>query len=222
MKRIFAVLSALLILAVSQIAVFAMPGAGNITVVMINKATKKPMSGQEIVLVKVADCAYTDSGYEFNLTDEFSKTGVDINDTDAAQELYNQLKSVSATGYIAVSDNDGKAVYTDCVIGAYLIYSQNELFNPFLVFVPLETDEEYIFTVTAEPKIDFPDEPPPEPTSEVTTTSDNIELTTEASGKEQLPYTGMLQYPIPLLGCAGLVLFAKGFLDYAGSKKRED
>ena len=119
--------------------------------------------------------------------------------------------------------------FADCAIGAYLVYSQRQLFNPFVVLVPLETQEEYIFTVTAEPKIDIPEPPTTEPTTEQTsqpdmpepTTESNTEPTTKPSG-EQLPYTGMLQYPIPLLGCAGLILFAKGLLDYAGAKKKED
>ena len=223
MKRIVAAILVLLILAVSQLAVFAMPEAGNITVVMINKATKKPMQNENIVLVKVADCAYTESGYVFSLLPEFSKTGVDIiNDTDAAQRLYEQLEAVSVTGYTATSDSEGKARYTGCVIGAYLIYSPTQLFNPFLVLIPMETQEEYIFTVTAEPKIDIPYQPPEtEPSTEPTSESPT-QPPAKPPKKEQLPYTGMLQYPIPLLGCAGLILFAKGFLDYAGSKKKEE
>lgn len=231
MKRILAVLSALIILTVSQIAVFAMPGAGNISVALINKATKKPMSGENVIFVKVADCAYTDDGYKFNLTSALSGTGIDITDTDAANALYEKIGSLS--GYTATSNSEGQAIYANCEIGAYLVYSPKELFNPFIVFVPMEGETDYAFDITAEPKIDIPEEPTTEPTSqndddavtstEIVTQNDDTKTTTAAAPqKEQLPYTGMMQLPIPLLGCAGLMLFAKGFLDYAGSKKKEE
>lgn len=68
-----------------------------------------------------------------------------------------------------------------------------------------------------------------EPESETTTTEPvpateprTSSQSSSASAKEKLPQTGMLQYPVPLLGLCGVIMFSKGFVMYVNSKKEDN
>ena len=276
--------------------------SGEITVIMINKADKSPLKNNKISIARVADCDYSPSRISFALNDDFSDSRADLTDTSAARILYATAQSKGIKGASVTSDAEGKAVYP-CPLGAYLVWSPESIFNPFVVFVPYETDDEIIFNVTAEPKIDIPvtepdkpteptkptepDKPteptkPDEPTAPTSptvppvtvirtttttapanpgggpgtpghpttpntpnipiitavtnehttrphTTSDNGRVTspdedtdTTSTTKEKLPQTGMVQYPIPILGFAGILMFAIGFIVYGEGKKKEN
>ena len=126
--------------------------SGEITVIMINKADKSPLKNNKISVARVADCDYSPSRISFAL-----------NDTSAAIILYATAQSKGIKGASVTSDAEGKVVYP-CPLGAYLVWSPENIFNPFVVFVPYETDDEIIFNVTAEPKIDIPVTEPDKPT----------------------------------------------------------
>ncbi|MBE6835121.1 MAG: hypothetical protein E7515_02580 [Ruminococcaceae bacterium] len=229
MKKAFALLAALLIVLLPCLTVNAYPSSGSITVVMINKANKKPVENADVTVVKVADCSYTESDITFSLNYDFYDTGVDLNSTDAPETLYASAKEKGVSGLNVKSDSDGMIIIASCDLGVYLIYSQDEIFSPFLVFVPMVTDDGISFDITAEPKIDISEETVPDPvidtnTTEPATTSDDTKVTqpSKPSGGEKLPQTGMLQYPVPLLGLCGVLMFSKGFIMYANGKKEEN
>ena len=152
--------------------------SGKITVIMINKADKSPLNDKKVNIVKVADCLYSTSRVSFTLNDDFSDTQADLSDTSAASTLYAaaQRKGIKGT---AISSNSEGTAALPCELGAYLVYSPDNLFNPFIVFVPYETAEELIFNVTAEPKIDIPVTPPDTPTKPDKTTEEDKTKPTE-------------------------------------------
>ena len=250
---------------------------GSVSVEMINKADKKPMSGKTIYAVRVADGSVENGNTSFTLTEDFASTEVDLNATDAADTLSAAAKAAGISGQKATSGKDGKAVFNNLGLGAYLIYSPDGMFNPFLAFIPYDTGDSLAFNVTAQPKIDIPvEEETTEPVTGEETTTEPVtgeETTTkpstgkgsggsiivappatpgspssgsgksytpkshidapDMSGKtgkkseqsqtapEKLPQTGMLQYPVPVLGTIGMLLFAAGFVIYGEGKKKQ-
>lgn len=229
MKKSFALLVAFLVLLIPCISASAYPSSGSITVVMINKADKQPLESREVTAVKIADCSFSESDITFSLNSDFADTEVDLNEPDSAQILYSSVKSKDIDGITVKTDSDGKAVFSSCEIGAYLVYSPEDIFAPFVVLVPMVTDDGSCFEVVATPKIDLSEEPSTEPESETTTTEPvpateprTSSQSSSASSKEKLPQTGMLQYPVPLLGLCGVIMFSKGFVMYVNSKKEDN
>ena len=266
MKRILFVIFAAVILFTACVPAFAALTNGSISVVMVNKADKKPVYGKTVTSVKVADCDYENGNYTFALTDAFASTEAELTDTDAASVLYQAFKTSGKNGINISSDKEGIAFFADCVPGAYLVFSSDNLFNPFLVFIPMDDGNYYVFDVTAEPKIDFkPEEGTTEPVTddEETTTrttptgnggssyitppltpgqvspgggkssnppsgqvfsprgSSQTGEKSDSISPEKLAQTGMLQYPVPILGISGMILFAAGFIIYGEGRKKQ-
>ena len=228
MKKALALLAALLIVLLPCLAVNAYPSSGSITVVMINKADKQPLKDSPATVIKVADCLFTESDVIFSLNSDFSDTAVDLDEPDSAQTLYSAATSKGIAGLTVTTDSDGNAVFSPCEIGAYLVYSPDDVFAPFVVFVPLVTEDGSCFEVVATPKIDISEEPVTEPESDTNTTeptpTTEPQTSSHSSGSSEgkLPQTGMLQYPIPLLGLCGVIMFSKGFVTYVNSKKEDN
>lgn len=217
MKKAIVLIAALLIMLLPCLAANAYPSSGSITVVMINKADKQPLENREATVIKVADCSFTESDITFSLNSDFSDTGVDLKDSDSAQALYSSAVSKGLTGQSIRTDADGIAVLSSCEIGAYLVYSPDKIFTPFLVFVPMVTDDGSCFDITAEPKIDIPEET----VTQLVPTPGTTQPTPDSAG-EKLPQTGMLQYPVPLLGLCGVLMFSKGFVMYVNGRKEDN
>ena len=219
MKKVISLLAAFLIMLIPCFTASAFPSSGSITVTMINKADKQPLCNQTVIAVKVAECTYTEADINFSLDPAYG-SGIDLNSPEAAEKLYPSVKGVA--GKTAVSDSDGTAVFNGCELGAYLIYSSEETFSPFLAFVPMVTEDGINFNIKAEPKIDIPEDDEVTPPDEETGTDKSSTSTTDKSSEEKLPKTGMLQLPIPILGFAGALIFSEGFILYAKGKKEED
>ncbi|MBQ5995277.1 MAG: hypothetical protein IJL63_05435 [Clostridia bacterium] len=242
MKKAIALTAVFLVMLLSIVSVFAFPTSGSITVVMINKADKQPLVSQNVTVIKVADCLYNETDITFSLNADFSDTDVDLESSEAAEQLLPVAKEKGIVGETVSSDSEGKAFFAERELGAYLVYSPDGVFSPFIAFVPMVTEDGACFELTAQPKIDIQEEPSTEPaeepstepaeepstepTSETeTTTKKDTRTNTDSSsntGKEKLPQTGMLQYPVPILGLCGVLVFSKGFVLYANSKKEEN
>lgn len=239
MKKAFVLIAALLIVLASCVSVSALPSSGSITVVMINKANKQPLADAEVAVIKVADLLYTGSDVVFSLNSDFHDTAVDLTDPDSAKTLYSSAQAKGISGTSATADAEGKAVFASCELGGYLVYSADDSFAPFVALLPMADDDSYCFDLTAEPKIDIPETTQPAPGGDVPepiapvpndpTEPTETETTTEvqpadspAGDNEKLPYTGMLQYPIPILGLGGVLVFSKGFIMYVNGKKEEE
>ena len=268
MKRITAVIAAVLLTVISfSPCAFAAPSAGSITLNLINKADKNPLANKTVKAVKVAEASYTPGKEpEFTLSGEFASSGVDIKQSGAEIKLYDIVLANSSAGAEVKSDSQGVAKFENCALGAYLVYSPDKLFNPFIVFIPMSGDDGIAFDVTAEPKIDIPPETVPTKPDETKPTTpsgetvtivtvpvvpapvpgpvpgvsvptrphnpvtradsqvnpDNTSASAETTRGEKRPQTGMLQYPIPILAVAGMLMFITGFVVYGESRKKEN
>ena len=155
---------------------------------------------------------------------------VKLKDLLAADEIW-VAEAVEKTkdGYMATLE--------DMPVGVYLVVqtknrSEYEDFDPFLLYLPASEDGGWNAKVEANPKaeeIDYddPDDPPspppedipdnPPPTDPGDPPSDDPgdppeEIPEEEVPLATLPQTGLLQWPIPVMAAAGLLLLGTGLL----------
>ncbi len=121
------------------------------------------VSDAEITLYKVADAGSLNSNLHFTFTDAFADFG------GTPEELQSKEKIQSLTDYAAEQNVNGKTLHTDengsvCFsnlsLGLYLAVQTGSVpgysdCSPFLVSVPSEADNEWIYDIDATPKTDI-------------------------------------------------------------------
>lgn len=138
------------------------------------------------------------------------------------------------------SDADGKAVYEDVEVGVYLAMQVNAgsyRFDPVLLFVPIMNDAGTAWDNAAEasPKVSYkgsnkpnpptpptPPETPPE-TPPSTPPSGGGDGPVEIPDEEPplvLPQTGLLQWPVPVMAMAGVLLVTLGVVSERRRKSK--
>ena len=124
------------------------------------------------------------------------------------QNFYSANKSSYTFGVYQAAVTDGVAKFEDIPEGLYLIWQETaasgyEKLSAFLVTVPYEG----AMDVTAASKTALELEPEEEtkPSS--------------PSGNKKLPQTGQLEWPIPWLALAGMILFVLGWWLFFGKRK---
>jgi len=114
---------------------------------------------------------------------------------------------------------DGTAKFENLETGLYLVYQTQQdasggfaPIKPYLISVPYLSGGKYVMDVTAKPKVPLEEAPPVPTEPEPTKPTDS-----------QLPQTGQLNWPVPILVVGGLVLFLLGwFLCFDGNKKKHE
>ena len=214
-----ALLLLVMIIAMQAVCVYAhdvpdVTRKGSVTVAM--KDDGEPVSGGSLTACKVADIVENNGNYSFALTEEFAQSGIDISDLtaeDLAAKLADYAKNHSLDGIEREVGEDGTVKFAGLELGLYL-FVQNKTADgyapvePFLVSVPYYDGEKYVYDVDASPKVDLEKELETEPTTEPTEPPD-------------LPQTGQLNWPVPILAVAGMALIVIGWMMRAG-KKREN
>ena len=129
-----------------------------------------------------------------------------VKDADAAAfaklaQAYAKNNSIANQG--STKATDATVTFTGLELGLYLLVQHKaakgyETAAPFLVSVPMEEDGVLRYDVDASPKVELEKEP--EPTS----------TTPPAPTDPRLPYTGQLNWPVPVLTVLGLGLLALG------------
>lgn len=188
---------------------------GNIQVVMHWGDTM--VGGGTLMLYRVGAVREDDGNYSFVPTGDFTDWGEafeNIQAPELAEELKAYAMSKHLIGQQKTIAEDGQVIFDDLDLGLYLLvqyqaapgYSEA---RPFLVSVPRMENGEYQYDVNASPKVELTPEPtePSEPTTPPT------------EPEPSLPQTGQLNWPIPILATAGLVLFAAGWVLYSMQKK---
>lgn len=175
------------------------------------------VGGGTLMLYRVGAVREDDGNYSFVPTGDFTDWGEafeNIQAPELAEELKAYAMSKHLIGQQKTIAEDGQVIFDDLDLGLYLLvqyqaapgYSEA---RPFLVSVPRMENGEYQYDVNASPKVELTPEPtePSEPTTPPT------------EPEPSLPQTGQLNWPIPILATAGLVLFAAGWVLYSMQKK---
>lgn len=192
---------------------------GSLTLTMEWEGEK--LSGGTLTIYRVGDIVGRNGFWHFVLTPELQGMGIsleDLEDPNLARELAGLVKDLEIPG-TTVEITDGKAVFTDLIGGLYLITQEDACegfspINPFLISLPRWENGQYIYDITAHPKVSL--EPlPTEPTE--------TEPTTPTTPTEPvLPQTGQLNWPVPVMSVAGVSLFALGWYLCFGKKNAHE
>ena len=235
--RFSALLSALLLAAILCVPVsaHAVPdlswdGASSITVTM-RRSDGTLIPGGSLTLYRVGEVCEQDGDYTFQPTGSFASCGEsfeNLQSPELSARLAEYARSITGTTK-KIDENTATVTFDKLPFGLYLLV-QNQAasgyyaVSPFLVSVPYLDNDSYIYQVDASPKVTPSPKPgdtkPPTQTETPSAPTTPTSPTTPTTpGKPNLPYTGQLNWPIPVLVVLGLVLFSAGWLLRFGKKK---
>lgn len=187
---------------------------GSLQVTM--KLDNKAVSGGELTAYQVADVALDDGDLSYEYTNGFENCGIDLGDL-SDKTLADKLSKVVASDAGKVTQSvasDGTVKFSNLKLGLYLVLQTKsgtgyKDISAFLVSVPMQEDGAWVYNVDATPKIGTLTADTPTPgkpnTPKVTT----------------LPQTGQLNWPVPVLAVAGLLIFALGWSMRRGRRVHE-
>lgn len=207
MRRIALIALAIMLCCTAMAASFDLNRTGSITVV-IHTAADVRVENAKIELYRVGEPVIVDSNLTFELTDAFAESGVSLNDLSAAG-LADALAAVEAEPVeTKVTSANGVVTFSNLTPGLYLVkqngFSKKMYFTqtaPFIVSLPMTNAEGtgWVYEIEASPKVGELPKPTATPTA------------TGSPTDEKLPQTGMLRWPIPVLGVGGLLMFSLGW-----------
>ena len=214
-KRISSMLVMLLLIGCLTVTAFAahpvpdLSQNGSLTFIM--DLDEQRLDGGNLNLYRVGDIAEDDGNYFFRLIDDRELTQDSDLDLLLAQEMLTLAKEMDLEK-ITAPIQEGTAVFEDLPNGLYVVWQDDadatkgfSPIQPFLISVPRFQEGEYVLDVVAEPKVPLETAPP--------------ETTVPTTPDEQLPQTGQLNWPVPVLALSGAVLLILGFLLRAWGKK---
>ena len=159
------------------------------------------LPGGELTLYRVGEIREDDGNYVFVLTQDFSSSGVtleNVQSASAAQKLAAFASQQALSGSTKKIGDDGTVYFDALQLGLYLLVQHKAAegyacVNPFLVSLPMLESGEYSYQVDASPKV-----------------SPVLEEKPENSNPEQ-PKTGQSGWPIWtfLLSAAALIVLLR-------------
>lgn len=189
----------------------------------IHTAAGDAVANARLELYKVGDAAIRNNNLCFDLPAGFSGSGISLDNPDealAANLSAHIDRAQLAPAAQAVTSADGSVRFDRIQPGMYLVrqngfaagqprYSE---IAAFVVALPMTQDDGWNYEIIAQPKVNLLPTPSPAPTTQPT----------DVPTDETLPQTGMLRWPVPVLGIGGLALFAMGWvLVFAGKRDRD-
>ena len=171
-----------------------------------------------LTLYRVGQIVWQNGRYEFALVPELADTGVSLENLDhtGLPGTLAKLAQERKLDAITASIEEGKAYFGDMQTGLYVVTQSQEQaceglkpINPFLISLPRRDGERYVYDLTADPKMAMETEPT-EPSSPPPTEPED----------PNLPQTGQLNWPIPLMFVSGMIFLTIGLI--LCFRKKED
>lgn len=162
--KLIAVLLAAWMLLVMPVTVLAaefdMDRVGSISVTLMEPEGKEPIEGAELSLYHVAEVSLnSENKLSYTFTGEFENCGCPLDDPELSGklELFIQAEPVDARRI--ETDANGTAVFTELPLGLYFVRQTNTVAgyapcSSFLVTIPNDGSEGYVYDVNASPKTD--------------------------------------------------------------------
>lgn len=143
----------------------------------------------------------------------------ELDDPGLARELAALAQSRNLTG-IQAEILMGWVTFAPLEPGLYVVTQKDsqategfDAIQPFLISLPRWENGSYVYDLTAAPKVPLvPAETPPPPPSEPTTPPPD--------DPPDIPQTGQLNWPVPVLAASGMTLFLLGWALYFGSGRK--
>ena len=208
-KTILSSLVFILIILLFAVQVYA-TDTGTINFIAVNNSDSTAIEGLEIAIYQVS---YTESN-NFNWSTGFEDCTIDLD--SLTEETISELKTYAEENaepiFTYTTDENGEFSIANLELGNYLLVQANKTdeytMQTILVTIPELTSENGLqYEITAKPKI----------VSNSTISESSTELVTDS----EIPYTGVLNWPIPILVAVGLVVFCIAWLKvFSNSKKK--
>ena len=224
MKRIFPVvlLIALLLNLSAAVSAVEIPDPGKMGSITFTMAWNgENLDSGSLTMYRVGDIRETENGFGFALIAELEDSRLsleDLSDPELAQSLCVLAKERQLPAITAPIEN-GKAVFDDLLPGLYVVTQTEEEASegfspilPFLISLPQMQYGDYVYDLTAVPKVSL--EPAP---TEPSAPTEPTEPT-----PPDLPQTGQLNWPVPFLAVAGFALFVLGWFLRFGKKHEHE
>ena len=133
---------------------------GSISVTLMDHDGKTPISGAELSLYYVATVKLNNkNNLSYTFTDAFEDCGATLNDPALSVKLDAFVKDYSISAEKLVTDAHGNVTFTDLPLGLYFVKQTNTVAGyasctSFLVTVPNNSADSYVYDVNASPKTD--------------------------------------------------------------------
>lgn len=195
---------------------------GSITVELLTPGQKEPIGNVSVRLFRVAEVDDSSYTLQYTLTEDYTAAGVFLSGLSASQAkalakdlaIYTNIHTIP--GVTGSTGSNGKACFDNLQPGVYLLifgaFDNHSVYNtpdPVLVSVPVSDTEssEWIYDVTVYPKTELKPKPTTQPQETTTKIGD-------------LPDTGVLRWPVPVLSAGGILLFSLGWSDSYLKRKK--
>ena len=133
---------------------------GSVSVTLMDQDGQTPITGAELSLYRVATVSLNNSNHlSYNFTDAFQNCGCALDDPDLSVKLDEFVKENSVAAEKLVTDARGNVTFANLPLGLYFVQQTNAVsgYAPctsFLVTVPNQTTDGYVYDVNASPKTD--------------------------------------------------------------------
>ena len=223
-KRIVSLLIAMVLLCCMPLEVFAahpvpdLTSKGNITFRMSYDGVD--LDGGKMKICKVGDIVQVNGDYVFRVLPSLGGNVLKDEEATSATTASRLLELVKKSNLEKISTpiSKGKAVFSGLSVGLYLVWQDAadategySAIQPFLISIPQFDGSKYVYDIVCKPKVPLkpkPTEPPPPPNT--------------PPPPPEIPPTGQLNWPVPVMGVAGFVLFAFGLIFDMREKRAEN
>ena len=214
MKKTILISFIFIIIMASLISTALATSLGTIELVAINNTNSKAVEDLRISVYQVSQ---QDEQGNLKFAVGFENCTLNVEDLSEnnLENLNDYAKANANPVFTEVTDSNGKFTLNNLEFGKYLFVQENKTdeitMQTMLISVPeLMDGKKLTYEVTAKPKI---------VNKEII--DRNETQITRVARDEQLPYTGVLNWPIPVLVIAGIVIFCIAWLKvYSTSKKK--
>ena len=193
---------------------------GTINFKAVNNSDSSVIADLEIAIYQVS---YTEND-NFNWGAGFEDCTIDISDLseDNIAELKIYAEENAEILYTKTTDSSGEFTISNLALGTYLLVQANKTdevtMQTALVTIPELTSESGLeYEITVKPKIVSISTLSSSTSSSTVSASSSSSLVTAST----LPYTGVLDWPVPILVTVGLVLFCISWLKVFSNKKKK-
>ena len=134
--------------------------ACSISVTLMNQNSQTPISGAELSIYHVAKVSLnSEDNLSYNFTNAFQDCGFTLDDPALSVKLDEFVKAHSVSAECLVTDTQGKVTFPNLPLGLYFVKQTNAVAGyapctPFLVTVPNQGIDGYVYDVNASPKTD--------------------------------------------------------------------
>ena len=131
---------------------------GTISVTLLDQYGKEPLKGAELAVYYVAAVSRNQAGkLTYTYTRNFENCGIELYDPNLAVKLDAYLSENPVSAIKNITDEEGKVTFSNLKLGLYFVRQTGavEGFAPctsFLVTVPNQTEDGYVYEVNASPK----------------------------------------------------------------------